>query len=252
MNDSEFLELLNLYLDHEITAADAARLESEVQNNAARRAVYRDYCRMQKACRILAVDLQVDGTGAKRSAESGKVVAFELQPTRNLRRVAYILAGSTAVAAACVVFLLTNAPQTSSEAAVSRQNQTFAAKPAIEHPAGTRELVTTALDPSRQRGATMIGLQDPRATSRVSLVADSLVLSGGRQVETALSAAGQEDDDQLAWIRSFQLVSLQERKKLGELRFDVVSPSLRPEGRQLGGRAPAENTVEMTAFRFLK
>ena len=31
MKDSEFLELLNLYLDHEISPADAARLEAEVR-----------------------------------------------------------------------------------------------------------------------------------------------------------------------------------------------------------------------------
>ena len=35
MKDSEFIELLNLYLDHEISTADAARLEAEVQANPA-------------------------------------------------------------------------------------------------------------------------------------------------------------------------------------------------------------------------
>ena len=39
MNDSEYIELLNLYLDHEISAADAARLEAEVQSNPARRRI---------------------------------------------------------------------------------------------------------------------------------------------------------------------------------------------------------------------
>ena len=56
MKDSEFIELLNLYLDHEITAADAARLEAEVQASPERRRVYQQYCRMQKACTMLAKD----------------------------------------------------------------------------------------------------------------------------------------------------------------------------------------------------
>ena len=47
MKDSEFIELLNLYLDHEISVADAARLEAEVQGSPARRRVYREYCQMQ-------------------------------------------------------------------------------------------------------------------------------------------------------------------------------------------------------------
>ena len=53
MKDSEFIELLNLYLDHEISAADAARLEAEVQTHAAHRAMYQNYCRMQKACKMV-------------------------------------------------------------------------------------------------------------------------------------------------------------------------------------------------------
>lgn len=50
MKDREFLELLNLYLDHEIDAAGAAQLEAEVQANPERRQTYLEYCRMQKAC----------------------------------------------------------------------------------------------------------------------------------------------------------------------------------------------------------
>lgn len=64
MNDSEFIEYLNLYLDHEITAADAARLEAEVQRSPERRRIYRDYCRMQKACMLLAKDFNDEAASA--------------------------------------------------------------------------------------------------------------------------------------------------------------------------------------------
>ena len=64
MKDSEFIELLNLYLDHEISAVDAKRLEVEVQSSPSRYRVYREYCQMQKACVVwaekAALDLPVD------------------------------------------------------------------------------------------------------------------------------------------------------------------------------------------------
>jgi hypothetical protein len=53
MNDREFIELLNLYIDHEITREDAVRLEAEVVARPDRREIYNEYCRMQKACSML-------------------------------------------------------------------------------------------------------------------------------------------------------------------------------------------------------
>jgi anti-sigma factor RsiW len=58
MNEPEFIELLNLYVDHEITPEDAARLEREVTTNVARRRVYRQYCLMQKGCSSLVDEFQ--------------------------------------------------------------------------------------------------------------------------------------------------------------------------------------------------
>lgn len=68
MNDSEFIELLNLYLDHEITPADAARLEAEVRGNPERRRTYLEYCRMQKACALLAADFAADRPAVRRES----------------------------------------------------------------------------------------------------------------------------------------------------------------------------------------
>jgi len=54
MKESEFIELLNLYVDHEISVEDSARLEAEVAKSPARRKTYREYCMMHKACDVLA------------------------------------------------------------------------------------------------------------------------------------------------------------------------------------------------------
>lgn len=53
MNEREFLELLNLYVDREISAEDALRLEAEVYANPRRRNIYNQYCKMHKACSML-------------------------------------------------------------------------------------------------------------------------------------------------------------------------------------------------------
>ena len=50
MKDQEFVALLNLFIDREISAEDAVRLEAEVRRDPARRALYTQYCRMHRAC----------------------------------------------------------------------------------------------------------------------------------------------------------------------------------------------------------
>lgn len=50
MKDQRFTELLNLYLDREISAVEAAELEAEISREPARRRAYQHYCRQQKAC----------------------------------------------------------------------------------------------------------------------------------------------------------------------------------------------------------
>lgn len=53
MNDRRFKELLNLFLDHELSEEDARELEAEVRRDPVRRQVYESYCRMQKGCTLL-------------------------------------------------------------------------------------------------------------------------------------------------------------------------------------------------------
>lgn len=50
MNDKRFIELLNLYVDQELTEAEARALEQEIAQRPDRRRVYTQYCRMQRAC----------------------------------------------------------------------------------------------------------------------------------------------------------------------------------------------------------
>ena len=50
MNQDRFLELLNLYLDDEISPEELAALMEETRRDPDRQRVYLDYCRIHKAC----------------------------------------------------------------------------------------------------------------------------------------------------------------------------------------------------------
>jgi hypothetical protein len=245
MRESEFLELLNLYLDHEISEADAARLEAEVQGSAKRRAVYLEYCRMQKACKVLAADFQAE------SQTPEKRVLLARRSSRQVWSSGFFVAGGVALAAASLtlLFVARGGRETGAEAPRAFVQS---AKPA---PSASTELngaSQSAVANSGTRGIVLAATAaDPGAGSRVTMISDSLVLSGNKQTEVVFASTS-NGDDQLAWVRDFQLVSLQERNHLEQLRFETAPPTLRPEGRPLGGRAPVEATVEMTAFRFRK
>jgi len=49
MSNKEFLELLNLYIDGEISPEDRERVEREIATNESREAVYKEYLRLQDA-----------------------------------------------------------------------------------------------------------------------------------------------------------------------------------------------------------
>jgi hypothetical protein len=69
MTESKFIELLNLYVDHQISAADAAQLEAEIHRNPERCKIYRQYCQMQKACSLLADNFRTEAPAPSRADE---------------------------------------------------------------------------------------------------------------------------------------------------------------------------------------
>jgi len=242
MKDSEFIELLNLYLDHEITAADAARLEAEVQSNPARRSVYQQYCRMQKACTLLAKDFS--SAPAASPDEARKVVSFE--PRRPAWGPGLFAVGGLVAAAACVTVIFVNRPGAPSE--VSQGSPTLAAVAPVEARvvlAPGEDIPAAAMN---SRAVTMPTAR--RAELQPVLVAGSLSL--GNQWATPVSTVAAEPATQLDWIRGLQIAPMQ-RVQVEELRFDarpaeVAQPSIftvRPRPTQQG-------VVEMTAFQFNK
>lgn len=238
MKDSEFIELLNLYLDHEISAADAARLEAEVQNNPARRRVYQDYCRMQKACKVLAEEFQNEPV----SVPDPNVIDFEVA-RRRARAGNYYVAGAFAAAAACVAIIFVgrsreqagaiNSPDAVADATRPAVVQTVAATPAVPVPRAIAQTVNVGVRVEQPASGLVAG--------------QPLLLSGNAQADAVLRAAAEQAAVQFAWMERVQLAPIQQRGASSELRFDARPASMRTDP---GGAQRLQPEVELSAYRF--
>lgn len=231
MKDSEFIELLNLYLDHEISVADATRLEAEVVGNPARRRIYQDYCRMQKGCKLLAEDFKTEvGT-----VEERKVLAFNPAPVSR-RRGVYV-AGAFAAAAACgvLIFSLRNRVEPAAPQPATAQT--------ISKPAAA---VAAAAPNPDSRG----GLAAARtANSAQGTLTGALSLRGkAPAAPSALFVAGDRGAVQFDWMRTLNLPPVQ-RVSAEQLRFETRS-GLQGESRTYDSGHSLQESVEMSAFRF--
>jgi anti-sigma factor RsiW len=110
MKDSRFIELLNLYIDRQITTEETAELEAEIQRNPKRQSVYRQYCQIHSATkmvyesfRAVAADQPVPETGQK-----GVVELFE---TRRRRTNWGYYAGGLAAAACLALVFVRQSPE---------------------------------------------------------------------------------------------------------------------------------------------
>jgi len=221
MKESKFIELLNLYVDHQISASDAALLEAEIQRNPERRKIYREYCQMQKACAILAESFrpQTLPTG-------GQVVEF---PARRSRWTAATYAMGALAAAACVALVVVNrngpsesaSPPTPSMAAVVEEAPAVAVE-AESAPEAAPAVVPSA--PARQ----------PLQPVFAGLVSDAANDSAGRPT--------------LDWVNQVNLQPV----AIDKLRFETQS-TFHTENRMLQRPFPSterEDEVLPVAWRF--
>ena len=228
MNDSEFIELLNLYLDHEITPADAARLEAEVRGNPERRRTYLEYCRMQKACAILAADFAADRPVPRRES-----VATGL----GWAAAGFASFGVVAAGLAIAFTFWQRPPVASSEVSTVVQ-------------AAVRSNGASSENTAERRGLTAASAE--AAPARLTLTGETLALSGGLRMRSHDNGTGSaRSGDQLEWLRNFQVAGVTAPEQAATLHFNHSAVPVRAEARQLGLKAQAD-AAEMTAFRFSK
>jgi hypothetical protein len=250
MKDTEFIDLLNLYLDHEISPADAARLEAEVQTNAARRRIYQQYCRMQKACKMVAADFTSEAEVAG-AAHEKKVVAFDPDAVSaavaaRKRSNTFYTVGTFAALAACVAVIFVKREQ----AGVSPTSDQVATHVAAS-PAGQVNHLTASPNVSAPRGLVSVAPR-PAAT----LVANPLFLTGNTQAQAVFAATVRQVDDQLAWLNSVKMPPLEQRAPSDNNDL-LFAATLSGEGRALGNRSnlptkQKESAEEAVGFQFVK
>lgn len=218
MKDSKFIELLNLYVDHQISPADAAWLENEIQQKPERRQIYRQYCQMQKACVLLAENFR---TGAPAAAMAGgKVIEFNPRPRRVARAV---YAFGALAAAACVALVVVNRRGVTATPAVSAQPATEVAAAMPSAPASVVAATRTPARPALQ-------------PAFAGLVRDST------SQDAMLSAAERANFE---WMSRVQL----DRPSTGQMWFDA-RPTIQTQDLMFRSRPSSQVQAENAAFRF--
>lgn len=244
MKDSEFIELLNLYLDHEISAEDAARIEVEVQQNPARRRLYQQYCRLQKACTLLTKDF-VEQAATTGSPADRRIVALESRGSWSTG--AYV--GGLAVAAACVALaLVIRSPKVAP--AANRPEAVATQSPAQAAADTAQDLVATTDATATRPIAQTVTVSAPRAELQPVFTAarglmlgkgDSATNTGMAVTETPVLRA------QFNWMKSIELSPIQ-RMTADELRFESkANPNANP---RVFGPGRVQPDVQQAAFQF--
>lgn len=103
MKDSRFIELLNLYIDRQISAAETAELEAELQAHPRRQAVYRQYCQMHRATMLVGERFQA---GAPQNPTSDRATHLRIASQQSRARARWAYWGGGLAAAACLALAL--------------------------------------------------------------------------------------------------------------------------------------------------
>ncbi len=105
MKDNRFVELVNLYIDRQITTAEATELEEEMQAHPRRRAVYRQYCQMHRATTLVYESFRNHAAGQQQDIAVDRASITRIGNRDRSRRVRWTYyAGG--LAAACLALAL--------------------------------------------------------------------------------------------------------------------------------------------------
>ncbi len=227
MKDNRFIELVNLYIDRQISAAEAADLEAEMQAHPRRRAIYRQYCQMHRATTLVYESFRADAPEATGDA-NGKAtrdrLAVQLPPRRS--HWAYYAGGLAAACLALVFVRMSSNPAAGPDLSVAAvqvsQARTAAVAPAAMRPAPT------------EKRTTLVSLDAATFTTEQDYVA---MLATMRRQDRQAFANGQ--------IQSNRLPSLFED---GVFETQQGFPANAP--RVFRRKATAAQQAEFTAFQF--
>jgi len=262
MKESRYIELLNLYVDHRLTPAEAVELEAEVQRSPERRRIYSQYCRMQKACAVL-----FDAERSLAPKTAAVLSSFDSHPRSSrmapIWRWAVVPAMGLAAAIAFVAVLGTDrlsefvrtksgAGALAPEIAATRPDESGPAvlaqlaagtnAHAIVTPVGA---VLSETEVSIPPAVSDARAQESFRPSFKSFLARATTVIG-RTAGNGSSSTHQVD---LAWLNNVKLPPLNALSGQ-EAAFERQPVLARPETRIYRGREPMQGNVEMISFQF--
>lgn len=188
MKDTRFIELVNLYVDRQISAAETAELEAEIQSSPRRRKIYQQYCHMQRATKLVYESFRAnaDQPVGEPSRSGGSIAQFE--HSRQRSRWGYAVGGIAAAAACFAVVVIRSGsfstsqgdPALASTQPVAAESATAAqavaepaALPVLETQAALAEQQYAAqVSAKRQDEMRAFALAQQQAAQSISLFAD--------------------------------------------------------------------------------
>jgi len=140
MKDARFIELVNLYIDRQIGPEEAAELEAEIQAHPRRRAIYRQYCQMHRASKLVYESFRVNADAPAATAAQPGSIAYFAERRHRARRNFWLSTAAGLAAAAAVAFYFVRpqpaaVPQVAAASAPTPKAAVAAAQPTVAKPA---------------------------------------------------------------------------------------------------------------------
>jgi len=107
MKEPRFIELINLYVDRQISPAETAELEAEIQTSPRHRKIYQQYCHMHRATKMVYETFRANAEQpvVEPSRSGGSVASFEYS-RKQTSRTRWLYSGAGLAAAACFAFVM--------------------------------------------------------------------------------------------------------------------------------------------------
>lgn len=229
MKDTRFIELVNLYVDRQISPEEQAELELEIQSNPRHRQVYVQYCRMHRATKLVYESFRgAAEEGAEAPRQPASIEHLEDRLRRRRARRNYALGGLAAAACLALVFAQVNLSPGDEVAQSFAAAKTAPAAPAVA-------VAATAPAPDRPADAEQarVGLANLRHSIFAEADYAAMAASLRAEQERLLNAQGP------ARLSLFDDGVFDDRTTLPVRGQNSLNP-----------RRPQRASTEFTAFQF--
>ncbi len=233
MKDKRFIELLNLYVDHQIAAEEAAELEAEILRSPERRKTYREYCRMQRACGMLFDRERQEAPASfalEKSLQDAERKIMDVPTRRKAGWGTYTAAfGGLTAMAACLAVIFLSPGTTSTPTNAGSAPSAKASAPLVAQ--------------SSLTGPLSVAVLTPRSATLQPLFASQTLTSARDDANSSEHVAGTE------WMQQVQLPPVQ-RVVVDDTAFETRPTLQQDNSRVFRSSRPIQGNVEFTAFQF--